>query len=131
MAAMLAGVVTYVVAFAWIGSLPNNVGQLGPCRWCLAVETAGTVRAILGPLMFFWPDVQLGMISIAVSNRLMPALHAQIWHGSPAFGGVYVITLLQGMFVSVTILVLAALIWALRTVRDGNRIAMGARGRDG
>ncbi len=118
--AMAAGVATFVVVYAWINALPGYSWWVDPDGLGWALRIAANTRAALAPLMAFGPDLWLGFGAMEVVNAVSGATvgHA-VFQGHAGdmpdlFGWTYVLTLLQGGLVSVTIGLLAAGLWLAR-----------------
>ena len=71
MAAMAAGVATYVVGFAWVTSLPGYVSRTGGTAFGSALRWAADLRAGLAPLFFYGPDLVLGLLSVGAVKWLL------------------------------------------------------------
>ena len=108
--AMLAGVATYVVAFAWATALPVYGERVETSDLGWSFRWAANARAGLAPLMFFGPDTWLGALSIWLMQDL-----AGPFVDKESFGFTYAVTMTQGALVSLTMFGLALVIWLVRT----------------
>lgn len=117
--AMLAGIVTYVIAFAWATSLPAYCERVETSEFGWSFRVAANARAALAPLMFFGPDTFLGALSIWLIRQL-----AGPFADAKSFGFTYAITVTQGALVSMTMFGLALTIWLVRT-QIWNRLHVG------
>jgi hypothetical protein len=112
--AMLLGVASYVVAYAWLTAQPAYREGVEPGDFGWALRVAANTRAALAPVMVFGPDMWLGMISTHVVQWSVAKSDAPAWAMRSLFAGTYVTTLVQGALVSATMLLLALLLWPAR-----------------
>lgn len=130
--AMLAGVATYVLAFAWLASLPACAGQAGPGSFGWALRRAAILRIALTPFMALGPDMWLGVIAVGCFHGGSESAGAAAIAARDAWLPIYAITLVQGALVSATLLLLALGVQAARALwpglRPDNRVAIGASG---
>jgi hypothetical protein len=111
--AMTAGVVTYVIAFAWCTALPAYRERVEPGHFGWSLRVAANVRAALSILLLGMPDMWLGMCSVAVVRWDEGAIDRP---GLALFGATYLTTLVQGALVSATMLLVALIIWLARAL---------------
>ncbi len=126
--AMVAGVATYVLAFAWATELPVYCTRVEPGDFGTALRLGANIRAAIAPLMFFGPDTVLGVGSLMVVEKTVRAFGvAQLSVQAGSFWLTYATTLTQGALVSVTMLVVVLLVWGVRALwkchRGGNGFA--------
>jgi len=124
---MAAGVATYVIGFAWVTALPAYRERMHESNLGWSLRVSANTRAALAPLMFYGPDMGLGMISIHVV-KVSAATIAGVGASEKAPGWTYATTVVRGAPVAVTMVLLALVIWGgrvlVRTVRAKAR-AMG------
>lgn len=113
-AEMVMGVSTYVVGFAWVTALPVYRVRVEPGGFGWALRVAANLRAALAPVMFFGPDMFLGalaMAGVAWMGRTLGVVRDLPLAGA---GWTYFTTLVQGALVSVSMVLLALVIWGVR-----------------
>ncbi len=126
--AMVAGILTYVLAFAWATSIPVYVERMESHDLGVMLRWAANARAALAPLMVFGPDAWMGFASLTVVQ--MGATFAGFSPQSRPEGAlfVYVTTLVQGALVSATIVLLTLLFWGVRVGwREWRRLSGSVR----
>lgn len=123
MAAMAAGVATYVAGFAWVTSLPAYASRVGRTEFGSALRWAANLRAGLAPLFFYGPDLVLGILSAGAVKWLVlgPSETRTMGEGVRGFALTYATTLVQGALVSATMGVLVLAVFAVRGVWRGWR----------
>ena len=123
LAAMAAGVATYVVGFAWVTSLPAYVSRVGRTEFGSALRWAANLRAGLAPLFFHGPDLVLGLLSVGAVKWLVlsPAEARSTGEGVRGFALTYATTVVQGALVSATMGLLVLAVLAVRGVWRGWR----------
>jgi len=114
LAAMLAGIATYVVAYAWATALPVYRERVETSDLGRSFRWAANARAALAPLMFFGPDAWLGVLSIWLIESLAGPLGFKASVDAKSFGCTYAITLTQGALVSLAMFMLTLVIWIVR-----------------
>jgi len=113
-AGMAAGVATYVLAFAWLTASPNYVEYVESADSGWSLRLAANLRVAGSLLALGYPDMILGWVSLSVVGAIDGAQDPLAAAGGGAFAPAYVTTLVQGLLVSVTILVGAVLLWPVR-----------------
>ena len=121
--AMLLGVATYVVAYAWITALPGYREGVEPGDFGWALRVAANTRAALAPVMFFGPDMRLGMMATNAVQWTSMKTSAPAWAFGSTFVLTYATTLIQGALVSATMLLLALALWPARWAWRRRRVA--------
>lgn len=111
-AAMVAGVATYVLVYAWVTAAPAYETEFarGNKGWALCV--AANTRAVLAPVALVFPDIGLGLLALGFFG-LDVVGRPEVARGA-SIGVVYLTTLLQGAFVSTTMLLLSLPLWVAR-----------------
>ena len=69
LAAMAAGVATYVLALAWATTLPSYCERVESGDFGTALRRGANIRAAIAPLMFFGPDALLGLASLMTMEK--------------------------------------------------------------
>ena len=127
---MIAGVATYIAAYSWLTALPAWREGCGRGEFGWALRVAANTRAALAPLMFFGPDMMLGAISLSVVQGGARVFGVVDVSGADLFWWTYVTTLVQGALVSVTMAVVALVLWPIRSSwtrrRSGKGVANSA-----
>lgn len=113
---MPAGVVTFIFLYAWIAALPLYRERVAGTSLGWAVGMGANTRAALAPLMFFGPDTVLGFVALqTVAQMTRPANIVDIKLQADFFS-VYLMTLVQGTLVSVTMFLLVLPLWGARVL---------------
>lgn len=125
--AMLLGVVTYVLAFAWFTARPSYREGVERSDFGWALRVAANTRAALAPVMLLGPDMLLGAISMGLVQWSPPKSNSPAWALGSPFLLTFVTTLVQGALVSATMFLLALVLWPMkrrwRVWREGKTIA--------
>lgn len=113
-AAMLAGFVTFIVAYSLVTSRPFYLEHVETKEVGWVLWIAVFARAAIAPLMFFGPDMLLGLLAIDLTRSLAHLFGHDDFTANPGFGCTYLTTLIQGALISLTILFLAGWIGLVR-----------------
>ena len=116
MLGMGAGVITFVLAFAGVTASAAYREAVEASDFGWSVRWAGNLRGLVGLLALGYPDVVLGLVSFHVVGWIKGTGLAGSPAASTGFGEIYAITLVQGLFVSATLLAFALGLWPLRFV---------------
>jgi hypothetical protein len=108
-AAMVLGIATWSVGFALLTAWEGCAQHLEPGRaWRRALMWGLTLRVLL--VLVVIPDFWAGICSMGLVDNVLRAVFWDEPGSSSAFSRVYLITLLQGMWVAGTLLALTGVI---------------------
>lgn len=111
---MPAGVVTFVLAYAWLAALPLYRERVAGTAFGWALGVGANTRAALAPLMFFGPDTALGVVALQTVARMTRQVGVGDMKMQADFFTVYLTTLVQGALVSATMFLLVLPLWGSR-----------------
>lgn len=113
-AAMLLGVASSVGVLAWITSRRIYHARVGRHALGWALRSAANVRAGLALVALFWPDLWLGFVAYGFTRIVACAAGYGDIEPQNTFVATYVLTVVQGALIFLTIVLLAAVLFLLR-----------------
>ncbi|MES2695603.1 MAG: hypothetical protein V4773_19155 [Verrucomicrobiota bacterium] len=110
-AAMIAGIVTWVLAFAWITSLPSYVQGAAINGFGKALSLVANIRVAFSVLSLGYVDMLSGGVVVEWLAELSKKKYVNGQSTTATFGWTYLATLMQGGAIVATILFFAGFIW--------------------